>query len=385
MSRPVREVGLHALGALGMVAAARWRNRRTAVVVTYHAVTEVDPSLCLRFPFVYRNAVTVDQLRAHIAHLKRHYHLLDAEEFLECLARARFPERSAMLTFDDGLRCHATLAAPLLASEGVPGVVFLATGLTDEATSGRVGWQWTEALAALVYTRGDVLRRQWRTVRDHLGAGPEDVGRETTDDRLIRCIQEAFWRLDWGRRAGALHELAGLVGGLPHPGDFPADVNGTSVLAAMSWEEARALASQGVEAGGHTVHHPRLSELSCEEVEQEILGCAERIRQECARPARVFAYPYGDYGDEGALEGTFRRAGIRAAMTQRYGLVAATVRPYFVPRVNVPGNCGWSRLAYHASGLRALVARAGLAAQPTELAGTQQRRANRPNLLHDRA
>jgi len=352
-----RELGFRLLGHLGVVAAARWRRREAAVVLTYHAVTDMDPSFARRYPLVYRNAVTSDQLQLHIAYLKRHYQLLTAEEFLDSLRRARFPTNAALLTFDDGLQCHARLAGPLLASEGVPGVAFLPTGMIDEATDGRVGWQWTEALAALVYVRGTALRQQWTAARACIGPWLPDAGRAMADDPLIHCLWGAFWRLPPARRLGGLRELAAIAGGLPHPGLFPADRHGTSVLAAMSWPDAQALVAEGVELGGHTVYHSLLSELLPEEAEREILECAERIRQVCTRSAEIFSYPYGTEGDAAALDGALRRAGFRVALTQRYGVVsAAESRPYLLPRIDVPGDCSRPRLAYYLSGLRELTA-----------------------------
>ncbi|MEO8453328.1 MAG: hypothetical protein ABI647_26305, partial [Gemmatimonadota bacterium] len=266
MTLAAKELGFRFLEAIGAVAVGRWRNRHAAMVLTYHAVTDVDPLLYRRFPLVYANATSTDQLQVHLGYLKRHYHLLDAEEFLDCLGRGRFPHQSALLTFDDGLRCHARIAGPLLASEGAPGVAFLPTGMIDDATDGRVGWQWTDALAALVYARGVALRDKWAAARAYLEPLLPDLNRDATDEDLIQSLWTAFWKLDHARRSGAMQEVAALIGGLPDPAEFPADRHGTSVLSAMSWPEARALASQGVELGGHSVHHSLMSELMPHEV-----------------------------------------------------------------------------------------------------------------------
>ncbi|MGQ0642264.1 MAG: polysaccharide deacetylase family protein [Gemmatimonadaceae bacterium] len=69
-------------------------------------------------------------------------------------------------------------------------------------------------------------------------------------------------------------------------------------LPLMSWDEIERIARLGIEIGGHTRRHPRLSSLSGAELQDEIAGCAEKLRATLgARPAS-FAYPYGDVDDE---------------------------------------------------------------------------------------
>ena len=354
MRSEAKELAFRMLHRLGAVTAARWHHRQGAIVLTYHAVTDVDQSLYRRFPLVYRNAVTSAQLELHLSYLKRHYSLLTAREFLDCLGRAHFPPHSVLLAFDDGLQCQARLAGPLLASVGLPGIVFLPTGMIDEASSLRASWQWTEAVAALVYSRSAALRQQWSLARSCIGPLLQTSNPNLTDEDLIQCLWTALWRLHHTRRLRVLRELADMVGGFPDPAQFPADRHGASVLTAMSWTDALTLLEEGLDLGGHSVNHSLMSELLPEETEREILGCMERIKEVCDRTPQFFAYPYGVVGQGGSLGGTFQRAGIRAGLTSRYGFVGPLDDPYLLPRIGVPGGCTTSRLAYYASGLKAI-------------------------------
>ena len=69
---------------------------------------------------------------------------------------------------------------------------------------------------------------------------------------------------------------------------------GIPTLPLLDWEELGRIAEQGVTLGGHTRHHPRLSQVDPARLEDEIGSCGVRIREMTGRPAAAFAYPYGD-------------------------------------------------------------------------------------------
>ena len=61
----------------------------------------------------------------------------------------------------------------------------------------------------------------------------------------------------------------------------------------MDWENVRALASQGIEFGGHGRTHTDLTTLDSVACEREIAGCADDLAEKIGRPVESFAAPYG--------------------------------------------------------------------------------------------
>jgi len=61
----------------------------------------------------------------------------------------------------------------------------------------------------------------------------------------------------------------------------------------MGWDEARALAAEGMEIGSHSRTHPFLTSLSESEMEREIRGSKDLIEDRLGRPVRFFSYPHG--------------------------------------------------------------------------------------------
>lgn len=63
----------------------------------------------------------------------------------------------------------------------------------------------------------------------------------------------------------------------------------------MSMNELQLLASDGHTIGAHTETHAKLAILNKEELNQEIIGGADRLELHLGYPVRHFAYPFGDF------------------------------------------------------------------------------------------
>ena len=64
-------------------------------------------------------------------------------------------------------------------------------------------------------------------------------------------------------------------------------------LKPMDVQDVRHLAAAGMEIGAHTLTHPRLSALSIQDQEREILGSQQRLQDWTGQPVQSFAIPFG--------------------------------------------------------------------------------------------
>jgi len=60
----------------------------------------------------------------------------------------------------------------------------------------------------------------------------------------------------------------------------------------LTWDEVRQLQAKGIEFGSHTVTHPRLVDLTWDEIRHELRQSKEELETQLGRPARTFAYPF---------------------------------------------------------------------------------------------
>ncbi|MBX7256387.1 MAG: polysaccharide deacetylase family protein, partial [Candidatus Hydrogenedentes bacterium] len=122
--------------------------------------------------------------------------------------------------------------------------------------------------------------------------------------------------------------VTGRMGGMLDHDLDPA----TSTL--LTWDQARELQAMGVEIGGHTKTHRRLSQLSIPEQETEIVECARQLRWELGAELPLFAYPFGsafDY-DKSSKE-LAKRAGFSCAYSNRYGGIRSGDDPWELRRI----------------------------------------------------
>ena len=64
-------------------------------------------------------------------------------------------------------------------------------------------------------------------------------------------------------------------------------------LPLLGWDELAKLMDSGIDIGAHTCSHPRLTALSADAIEDEIVGGAEEVRRHLGIAPSTFAYPYG--------------------------------------------------------------------------------------------
>jgi len=76
--------------------------------------------------------------------------------------------------------------------------------------------------------------------------------------------------------------------------DWPSQAPGIPILHLMDWASLRDLTGHGIEIGAHTIHHPRMTHLSADEIGREVSDCQREIEDRIGKPVRSFAYPYGD-------------------------------------------------------------------------------------------
>jgi len=93
------------------------------------------------------------------------------------------------------------------------------------------------------------------------------------------------------------------------------------------------LASGHVELGGHTLTHPRLSQLDEAEQRRQIQENKAQLEAITGAPLVSFAYPYGDY--DATSKRLVQEAGYRFAVATNSGPLALHQDPYAIRRIGI--------------------------------------------------
>jgi peptidoglycan/xylan/chitin deacetylase (PgdA/CDA1 family) len=318
------------------------RSEGRTLILLYHRIDKPDSD-------PWSLAVTPRRFAEHLEVLRRYTRPIRLQQLSQALLYGNnLPDRSVVITFDDGYADNLHNAKPVLERYGVPATFFLASGLIGQkqefwwdeldrlllqpgvlpeslslsVNGSTYRWELNEAAN---YSKEEVWRyRRWR------------VGKEAPSSRhsLYYSLWELLRPMTEGQRGRVLSELQEWAGAKP---------TSRSSHLPLSLEEAVTL-TQGelVEVGAHTVTHPALSALPPALQRDEISGSKARLEELLDRPVAGFSYPYGSLSAE--TVGIVREAGFACGCATHTGLVKRSTDPFQLPRKHVQ-NWGGDKFA----------------------------------------
>ena len=314
MTRPLRSqlyhsVALPLLDKSGLFSALRWVQRRSALILMYHNIVEVNGS---NGNLTNQNQVTTTSFRWQLEFLREHYTVVPLVDIVERLKSSRSIERLAAITFDDGYAGVYANAEPILRAMGLPSTVFLIAGcIEDNAIT------WFDQVEALI------LNTSHRELT--LGGVTYDL----CGDRLeaVRAVKQRLKPLALDVRDAMIAELAENTDPLAPDRYAPYRL--------MGWKQIEELRSQGMSFGVHTYTHPHLSRVPKEKLQFEVDHAAEVISERLSMPLRelVFCYPDGDYTEP--IRDYIEESGMLAAVAVDNSLARPSTDLFAIPRIAV--------------------------------------------------
>ncbi|WP_026840894.1 polysaccharide deacetylase family protein [Citrifermentans bremense] len=252
----------------------RFLNRSKLLVVMYHGITD------RRYHPPFWTQLPVEKFREQLAFLKRYYRVISLRDMVAALRKgAPLPERSALITFDDGFKNNFTVAFPALKELGLPASIFLTTSFI-----GSYRLLWFDELFLLIQEgaqRGIHLPLAGEKAMDHYQRGE-------LWEAYSLCV-ETVKRLRMEAREPYLDQLRCLV-----PIDYP---RWTDDIGALTWQDVRFMADSGIiDFGLHTASHRILTELEPWELEMELALPRDVFREQVGREAEAFCFPNGKPG-----------------------------------------------------------------------------------------
>ncbi len=238
------------------------------------------------------------QFEAELRHLRRCSRAVPAWQLLDAAAGRRRGERFPVaITFDDDVSCHAEVAMPILARNGMPATFFVG-GVSLAAPF--VFW-WESLQQAFDEGR---QREAVAVVQAEGSSGIHELGRRIQDMRPG----------ERDRVSARLRELAA-----------PDERN------ALTAGQLRALASAGFEIGFHTRRHDPLPQLSDEQLAAAMTDGRRELAEVAGREVTTISYPHGAADERVAAAA--RAAGYRFGFTAARRAARTTDDPLLLGRV----------------------------------------------------
>jgi len=277
----------------------RWLRSRVgggALILGYHRVADEPDD-----PFAL--AVSPRHFAEQLEVLARHARVLRLQDLARALRQGEPVRRAVVLTFDDGYADNLHAAQPLLARQGMPATLFVASGYLG-------GSFWWEELATLAIggsARPGAARRQ-----------------------MLQSIHCQLMTRGAEERAERLRQLRDEAGepGLAPPGGRP-----------LLPDELMRLAAGGLfEVGAHTVSHPALATLPTAEQERELRESKRCLEELTGAPVRSVSYPNGSA--DAATVRLAREAGFSCACGSWNNVARPGSDLFHLPRFWVPNVDG---------------------------------------------
>jgi peptidoglycan/xylan/chitin deacetylase (PgdA/CDA1 family) len=310
-------------------------------VVTYHGV--LPAGYKVTDPDQDGGLVKAEQFRRQLRLLKSRYHVVSPKEVLAWAVEAHeLPDRSVLLTCDDGLLNTLTDMAPVLREENLSCLFFVlgpSTGQSSQrlwyedlyllllaAPAGSFSF---ESLGVTVELKGRGQRRQvWGSLLKKLSQFDQPERERFIETARARFGLSKEW--DAGFRSSEARRRR---------------------FSLLNLNELRQLVDQGMYVGSHTLNHPMLSQQSSELAWKEISESRSALENVLGARVWALAYPFGDVASVTSREWQMaEQAGFECAFMNVGGGFGAALPRFALPRVHVTSEMSLAEFEAHVSG-----------------------------------
>ena len=305
----VRRFGILALWASGLIWWARrqLRNDKAVLVLMLHRVLTPEQK---RFSHSEGAMVVGDaSYHALIAHLRRHYRIIDPSAEKVEFSGQRL---GIGITFDDGWQDNFTPVLGNARKHGVPSTIFVSPDLI-----GMDNPFWPERVCELLANQPEAA-----------------IKKEVETIKLLPPPLRA-------RRLAELESQYSAGTGPAEPGPI--------VDSTMTWQQLKTLRQAGITIASHTMSHEILTSLpDLELVDRQLCDAKVAMEKELGSPCTVLAYPNGGHDD--TVVAQVAKAGYARAFTVEPGAWTEQTDPLRVPRLNISdGRVSFSNGAFSAA------------------------------------
>jgi len=312
-------------------------------VITYHGI--LPDSYKRDDAFLDNTLVSTESFRAQLRLLKEYYNVISPDQFLQWLrCRKDLPERSVLLTCDDGLLNQVTSMLPILLEEQLKCIFFVTGGSLSQSP------------AMLWYTELYLMLMAAAEQAGPLTLQGIVVPRLPADTSLRRSawldLLKTLSRIDAPDRRLFIDEAAARLATPPSwKMRCLVDPDRRGRFQLLRLPELKRLLDSGMTIGAHTLSHPALVEQSTELARTEIAECRQALEGALGCPVWAMAYPFGDPASVSEREYRLaEEAGYECAFVNVGGGLKARSSPFAFSRIHVTAEMSLEVYEAHISG-----------------------------------
>lgn len=257
----------------------RIKKTNSLLVLTYHRITD-EPDL--HDPL----KVSMANFEKQILFLKKNYNIISGGQLADAIKNNRpFPDKACLITFDDGWRDNYTHAFPILRKYQIPAIIFIST---DYIGTNKVFWH--EKLCNIL-AKVQANPEKVSNAKDGL---PVSVAERVSNIIKIPHYQrrpEINDLIEYLKKYTP-KEINNFIKKLEALFDVVEEISQPVML---SWEQVKEMSQNNICFGSHTKSHAILTQISDDEIEEELRDSKYIIANKIGKPVFFLSYPNGNY------------------------------------------------------------------------------------------
>lgn len=304
------------------------------LAVNYHYVAaERDPAARAIFP------VTTSELGAQLETLGRAFEFVSRDDVLRAVrAGSALPERSCLVTFDDGLRSQFELALPVLERLGVPGLFFVPGRPLAERRALYV--HRIHRLRELVPDGELAELLEARSLAVSTEAATVHYAYDTPEAARVKYLLNVA--LPLGEREAVLAEASAHV---------ELDEEALCDELYMPAEQVRELEVKHAAVGAHSFAHEPLALLDADTLRRDLEASSAVLERVTGRRPAAISYPHGSLeAVTPEVAQAAAEAGFAVGFTMERALNRSVEQPLLLARVDANDAPGGTRPLFHLDG-----------------------------------
>lgn len=244
---------------------------RTHFIIPYYHIVNNDEVLHVKHLYDYKN---IDQFISDLDFLIKNYVPVTLNDVLDFIKNDRFlPERSFLLTFDDGFREMYDVVAPILLKKGIPATFFVNSAFLDNK---ELFYQHKASILAECFQH---------KISDKL---TEEV-RKLLKNNELDCndIPSSILSIKYQKK-NLLEDVAKII-----------DIDFNDYLSEsqpyLTSDQIESMIKNGFTIGAHSIDHPLYSSLSLRDQLHQTIESVKQIRSRFCLDYGAFAFPHSDH------------------------------------------------------------------------------------------
>lgn len=270
---------------------------------------------------IHPHRVSAEEFSWQLKRIARQYRVLSLNACLEHYQqKGSWPEKSVVITVDDGYHDFYQWAYPELRRLSLPATFFVTVNFVDKKKM-----LWPDRLHwAIENTDKKILHfnLEKRKFKFFLRDDKEKFAAwKNLSDFCVESHDHVKWDL--------INSVEMKLGVSP-PDEAPAD------YAPVTWDQLLEMSNNGIEIGCHTLNHPVLSRIPSDQLHDEIVVSKQILEKKLNKPVHTICYPNsrpGDINDQ--VVSVVKKAGYKGAP---FGSDLTSWEPFMIPRMGASSD-----------------------------------------------